>query len=47
MSEDTEREEYSFSESVLILGHFNDNSNLILDNNTGIKIVDIANYQRY
>ena len=47
MSEDTEREEYSFFELVLILDRFDDNSNLILDSDTEVKIVDITNYQRY
>jgi len=47
MSEDTEREEYSFFELVLILDYFNDNSDLVLGGDTEVKIVDITNYQRY
>ena len=47
MSEDIEREEYSFFKLVLILDRFNNNSNLILDSNTEIKIVDITNYHLF
>ena len=46
MSEDTEREEYSSSESVSILDYFDDNSNLILGDDTEVKTVDITNCQR-
>ena len=45
MSGDTEREGYSFFELVLILDRFDDDSNLVLGDDTGIKIVDIANCQ--
>ena len=43
MSEDTEREEYSFFKSVLILGRFDDDSNLVLGGDTEVTIVDITN----
>ena len=45
MSEDTEREEYLFSELILILDRFNNDSNLVLGDDTRIKIIDIANCQ--
>ena len=43
MSGDTEREEYLFFELVLILDRFDDDSDLVLDGDTEMKIVDIAN----
>ena len=44
ISRDTGRGGYSSSRLVLVLGHFDSDLDLVLDNNASIKTVDITNY---